>query len=346
MTSGGGAVLRFSRDKRGYEHFYLIHQSNNRRGRSRSRLLYWFRTPPGVKVGRPPFDDDMRRTIEARYPDITFDWKTLNETPFPPPPEAEKWRERRRAERAWKRLAAAEPAEEPELTDEVGAPPIAPVSAPIVQANGRQAAHSDGGRLGADGGGRRFRRDAWHSSSQAAPPRPTAPRRGAGHGCPCRVGRARSGRRRRVDRHRSRHGRGGVAIRSRISGPLLALGFLVLASVGLWGLERESALRLLETIAAIRSLGALAPLGFILVFALAVVAFVPASAVAVLGGAIFGVTGGLIYGLAGSYLGSTLAFLIGRHVAHRAIERRLAAMPGSAPSIARWAPTRGTSCSC
>ena len=32
MKGGGGAVLRFSRDKRGYEHFYLVHQSNNRRG--------------------------------------------------------------------------------------------------------------------------------------------------------------------------------------------------------------------------------------------------------------------------------------------------------------------------
>ena len=71
----------------------------------------------------------------------------------------------------------------------------------------------------------------------------------------------------------------------------------------------------------------LAPLGFVVVFTAAVLALVPASAVSVIGGAIFGVSGGLIYSIVGTYLGSTLAFLIGRHAAHGPIERRLAAMP-------------------
>jgi hypothetical protein len=42
--------LRFSRDKRGYEHTFVVH-GEKRRGRSRARILYWFRTPPGVGSG-------------------------------------------------------------------------------------------------------------------------------------------------------------------------------------------------------------------------------------------------------------------------------------------------------
>ena len=95
--------LRFSRDKRGYEHFYLV-QPSGRRGKSRSRILYWFRTPPNVRVGREPFDDTIRRTLEAQNPDVTFDWQKLLDTPIPPA-EPERWRERRRAERAAKHVA-------------------------------------------------------------------------------------------------------------------------------------------------------------------------------------------------------------------------------------------------
>lgn len=95
------AFLRFTRDKRGYEHFYLVEASTNRRGKTRARVLYWFRTPPGVRVGREPFDEEVRRTLEAQYPGITFDWRKINETPIPSA-EAERWRERRRTERAEK----------------------------------------------------------------------------------------------------------------------------------------------------------------------------------------------------------------------------------------------------
>jgi hypothetical protein len=104
--------LRFSRDKRGYEHFYLI-EPTTRRGKSRNRILYWFRTPPGIKVGRLPFDDQMKRTLEARYPDVAFDWQTLIDTPIPaPPPDVERWRERRRLERVAKQAAASDAAAE------------------------------------------------------------------------------------------------------------------------------------------------------------------------------------------------------------------------------------------
>jgi hypothetical protein len=105
------AFLRFSRDKRGVESFALVHTTTNRRGKVRPRVLYWFRSPPDVKVGREPFDPAVRRALEAQNPDITFDWRAIVETPIPSA-DADKWRERRRAERAAKHAAAAE--EEPE----------------------------------------------------------------------------------------------------------------------------------------------------------------------------------------------------------------------------------------
>lgn len=103
------AFLRFTRDKRGYEHFQLV-ESVTRRGRTRTRVLYWFRTPPGVKVGREPFDEPTRRALQAQYPSVSFDWKKILATPIPSA-DVEKWRERRREERAAKRARKAREAE-------------------------------------------------------------------------------------------------------------------------------------------------------------------------------------------------------------------------------------------
>lgn len=100
--------LRFSRDKRGYEHIYLVHTSNRRGKPSRPRVLYWYRTPPGIRVGRPPFDEEVRRRLESQNPDVVFDWPAIIATPMPPPAEHEQWRERRRAERAAKHAQRAE----------------------------------------------------------------------------------------------------------------------------------------------------------------------------------------------------------------------------------------------
>lgn len=100
--------LRFSRDKRGYENVYLVHTQNRRGKAPRQRILYWYRTPPGVRVGRPPFDEEARRHIESQNPDLAFDWPTIVATPTPPPAENEQWRERRRAERAAKQAQRTE----------------------------------------------------------------------------------------------------------------------------------------------------------------------------------------------------------------------------------------------
>ncbi len=71
-------------------------------------------------------------------------------------------------------------------------------------------------------------------------------------------------------------------------------------------------------------LGAWGPAVFIAGYALAVVAFAPASLLTLAGGAIFGVAAGTVYVFAAAVTGSSLAFLVSRYLARAAIERRLA----------------------
>src|SRR6185295_7759675 len=105
------AFFRFTRDKRGYEHFYLVEPTTNRRGKVRQRVLYWFRSPPDVRVGREPFDEGGRRALDAQNPGVMFDWPSILEAPIPSA-DADKWRERRRLERVAKQSAAADADEE------------------------------------------------------------------------------------------------------------------------------------------------------------------------------------------------------------------------------------------
>lgn len=105
------AFLRFTRDNRGYEQFSLVEPTTNRRGKSRSRLLYWYRTPPNVRVGREPFDESVRRALETQNPDVQFDWRKIVETPIPSA-ETDHWRERRRVEKAERAARRAMPVED------------------------------------------------------------------------------------------------------------------------------------------------------------------------------------------------------------------------------------------
>jgi hypothetical protein len=70
--------LRVIRDKRGYETTYLMHWYREG-NRQRSRILYVFRTPGGVRVGRNSLEPEVLRLIEAQHPDIAFDWNVVRE---------------------------------------------------------------------------------------------------------------------------------------------------------------------------------------------------------------------------------------------------------------------------
>ena len=57
--------LRFLRDERGYEHTYVLHGMESG---SRPSVLYWFRTPPNVSVGREPLDEGSDRGARGPEP--------------------------------------------------------------------------------------------------------------------------------------------------------------------------------------------------------------------------------------------------------------------------------------
>ncbi|HEY0783596.1 MAG TPA: TVP38/TMEM64 family protein, partial [Thermoanaerobaculia bacterium] len=85
--------------------------------------------------------------------------------------------------------------------------------------------------------------------------------------------------------------------------------------------------RVPQAAAWVAGLGAWAPLGFVALYALATVAFVPGSLLTLAGGALFGVVRGAAYSLIGATLGASLAFLVARYLARGAVERRLAKSP-------------------
>jgi len=91
--------IRIIRDKRGYETTYLMHWYKEGH-KQRSRILYVFRSPGGVRVGRAPLEPEILRTIEAQYPDIAFDWKAVvdHQQVVEPAPEMRRPRKRKRTE--------------------------------------------------------------------------------------------------------------------------------------------------------------------------------------------------------------------------------------------------------
>lgn len=103
--------LRLVADRRGVEHTYLLHTPAPG---EKTKVLYWYRTAPGLRIGRPALDDTAMRTLEEQYPHIDFDWQYILdmgamtpvevESPLPP-------RKRKPAPRA-------EPEDEPEPADE------------------------------------------------------------------------------------------------------------------------------------------------------------------------------------------------------------------------------------
>jgi hypothetical protein len=109
--------LRVIRDKRGYETTYLMywHREGNRQ---RSRILYVFRTPGAVRVGRESLEPDIIREIETWHPDISFDWKTLfaNQQLVESAPEPRRPRKRKSADEEPAEAAPPAAAPQPQAT--------------------------------------------------------------------------------------------------------------------------------------------------------------------------------------------------------------------------------------
>ena len=149
-----------------------------RRGKpGRSHVLYWFRTPPGVRIGRKPFSEDVQRMLEAQNPGVAFDWPVIISTPMPPPDMTEFWRERRRAAKAAKQQSRSQDGEEGESQSETETPQSSEpsdVGEPVLEsaASGdlqtdtetggdepaQESAKDEGGAQGEEAGARKRRR--------------------------------------------------------------------------------------------------------------------------------------------------------------------------------------------
>jgi hypothetical protein len=78
--------LRLTADRRGVEHTFLLHVAAPG---ERPKILYWYRTVPGVKIGRPALDDAAMRALEEQYPHIDFDWPYILDVGAMTPVEVE-----------------------------------------------------------------------------------------------------------------------------------------------------------------------------------------------------------------------------------------------------------------
>lgn len=78
--------LRLTADRRGVEHTFLLHVPTPGEP---PRVLYWYRTAPGLRIGRPALDDHAMRSLEDQYPDIDFDWPYILDVGSMTPVEVE-----------------------------------------------------------------------------------------------------------------------------------------------------------------------------------------------------------------------------------------------------------------
>ncbi len=95
---------------------------------------------------------------------------------------------------------------------------------------------------------------------------------------------------------------------------------LVLAGRSLAGLVPSG-------VEAVRSLGPFAPIGFVVLYAVATVAFIPGSVLTLAGGAIFGLGWGVVIVMLSAILGESGAFFMARYALRGLVTKRLANSP-------------------
>lgn len=120
--------LRLTADRRGNEHTFLMHVAGPGEP---ARVLYWYRTAPGVRLGRPALDDAAMRWLEEQYPDIDFDWREILDSSALTPIEVEsplppRKRKPRPADDDVSDIAPDAPAAADETTASAPATPAAP----------------------------------------------------------------------------------------------------------------------------------------------------------------------------------------------------------------------------
>lgn len=82
-----------------------------------------------------------------------------------------------------------------------------------------------------------------------------------------------------------------------------------------------------DSLSWVQGLGPIAPIGFILIYNLATVLFVPGLILTLGGGVLFGLGFGTVYVFIAATLGATIAFLIGRNFARDWVTDKMASYP-------------------
>jgi len=100
---------------------------------------------------------------------------------------------------------------------------------------------------------------------------------------------------------------------------------VAIAGVALWLAFNRDSLDPALIESSVRDLGPWAPVGHVVLFALATVLFLPGVVFGLAGGVLFGPVWGTILNLAGATLGATAAFLVGRYLAGDWVRRRAGA---------------------
>jgi uncharacterized membrane protein YdjX (TVP38/TMEM64 family)/rhodanese-related sulfurtransferase len=103
--------------------------------------------------------------------------------------------------------------------------------------------------------------------------------------------------------------------------PRLAVALLIVTAVT-WAAVHRNEINLATLDASLAALGLWAPIGYMILYAFAAVAFIPAVVFALAGGALFGPLWGSLWNLTGATLGATLAFLVARYVAGDWVARK------------------------
>lgn len=106
--------------------------------------------------------------------------------------------------------------------------------------------------------------------------------------------------------------------------PRLALALLLIAAAALAAVHRDkiNPAMLDAWLGSLGPLGPWAPVGYVVLYALAAVALVPGAIFGLAGGALFGAIWGSLWNLLGATLGATLAFLVARYIAADWVARK------------------------
>jgi uncharacterized membrane protein YdjX (TVP38/TMEM64 family)/rhodanese-related sulfurtransferase len=107
----------------------------------------------------------------------------------------------------------------------------------------------------------------------------------------------------------------------RRSFPRVAMTLLLAAMTG-WVVFHREQVNLATLDAWLASLGAWAPVAYVMLYALATVAFVPGVVFSLAGGALFGPLWGTLWNLTGATSGAILAFLVARYIAGDWVARK------------------------